>query len=83
MIDNGQEQVERRAYQRGYTAGRKKAVAEALRASSRYDQFLAAAMTGLLASSRPWSLGGKPDTSPQDYAVTAHQIALAMLKKQP
>lgn len=63
-------------YQKGYAAGRRRADAD------RFDRFYAAAMTGLLAGDA-WQTDGKSDRSPKDFAVTAKQIAKAMVEVAP
>lgn len=81
--------AERRGYARGYSAGRRRQkvdrdnVARIRQEQARFDRFLAAAMTGLLAGPAPWRTGEKPDECPTDYARTAAQLARAMLGCHP
>lgn len=77
--------AEKRGYQRGYAAGRKRTEAdermrvERLADSRRRDQFYCAAMTGMLASHARWRFVDAHWRTVQDYANGAGQMADAML----
>lgn len=88
MNDEQEKRAEQRSYAKGYAAGKRrraKAVSyehQQQRDSARFDRFMCAAMTGLIAYGG-WQKGGKHDKSPTDFAATAAEIATAMMKKAP
>jgi hypothetical protein len=88
MNDEQQKRAEQRGYAKGYAAGRRrraKAVNyehQQQQNAARFDRFMCAAMTGLIACGG-WQTGGKPNKSATDFAGTAAEIATAMMKKGP
>jgi hypothetical protein len=92
MGDDPIKAAEKRGYAKGYQAGRKRNSTDRERRviqsrererRARMDRFMCAAMTGLLAGNAPWQRKGKPDANPDDYALTAHQLAEAMMRRNP
>ena len=73
------------SYAKGYTAGKR--FSSQRRDQERFDRFMAAAMSGLLANGTPWekTAGGvrTPDKGPEDWAKTAAEIARAMMGIKP
>jgi hypothetical protein len=74
--------AEQRGYAKGYAAGKRR---QGRTKSDRFDGFLCAAITGLLASPNRWGPadGSRLDCTPDEYAATAASIARALMKKQP
>jgi hypothetical protein len=84
---------EKRAYQRGYAAGRKRTEAELAhwlriheelhdRRVQRKDAFFCAALNGLLPVSG-WEMGGKQLASLDDYVELAVRFADAAMTRMP
>ncbi len=89
MTTEQEKRAEQRGYGKGYAAGKRLAAKapqarhEAQRNAARFDRFMCAAMTGLLASHLRWKTAEKYDSTAADFAGTAAQIAAEMMKKGP
>lgn len=86
MNDEQEKRAEQRGYAKGYAAGKRRRAKEVSyehqrqRDAARFDRFMCAAVTGLIAYGG-WKRGDKPDRSPADFAATAADIAAALMKR--
>lgn len=86
MNDEQEKRAEQRGYAKGYAAGKRRRInaisSEHLqqRNAARFDRFMCAVVTGLLACNG-WKRGDKPDRTPSEFAATAADIAAALMKK--
>lgn len=86
MNDEQEKRAEQRGYAKGYAAGKRRRAKtvnyqhQQQRDAARFDRFMCAAVTGLIAFGG-WQKGGKPDKSPADFAATAAEIAAALMKR--
>lgn len=84
-----EQRAEKRGYGKGYAAGKRRRAKEvnaehrAQRDAARFDRFMCAAITGLLACQTRWSREGKANKSAEDFASTAATIATKMMTKAP